>query len=292
MQRISEELNDILTGGFVNKIHQPLPREIVLRVRRGDIGEVRLAVSADPQLARIHITNVRIPNPPTPPRFCAFLRAHFQGARITEVSCAPDDRVVTITALKGPPANPRPLKLIQEFLGRDSNILLVDSYTNEILDCLHRIPEKEKATRVVLPGRRYSEPPKRLSLSGVSKSENLSAISPGIRCLPQRQPRLVLDCIEGEDECFPSLNRAADGLYGPQLARLIIENVRRNAVRPLISRIKSVDRRLQKITADIQRLQTLAQLGHQGELLKANITQERQRVWPFSMSVIGTEKVL
>jgi predicted ribosome quality control (RQC) complex YloA/Tae2 family protein len=273
LQRISEELNAVLVGGFVNKIHQPLPREIVLRVRRGDIGEVRLAVSVHPQLARIHTTNVKIPNPPTPPRFCAFLRAHFQGARITEVSCSHDDRVVTIMAGKGPPANLRCLKLIVEFLGRDSNILLVDSYTNEILDCLHRIPEKEKTTRVVLPGRLYSAPPKRLSFSDVSMREKPSSMSPGIRCLPQRHPGLALNCIEGEDECFPSLNRAADALYGPQIDRLIIENLRRNAVRPLISRIRSVDRRLQKISADVKRLESLAELGHQGELLKANINR-------------------
>ena len=33
LQLIARELNELLPGAFVNKIHQPLPREIVLRMR-------------------------------------------------------------------------------------------------------------------------------------------------------------------------------------------------------------------------------------------------------------------
>lgn len=97
LKKIAEELNGELAGGFINKIHQPLPREIVLRTRGNWSGEKKLVISADPQLGRMHLTELKIPNPPAPPRFCAFLRAHLQGARIDGVSCLPDDRVISIS---------------------------------------------------------------------------------------------------------------------------------------------------------------------------------------------------
>src|SRR5271157_5034147 len=75
LQKVAQELNELLPGGFVNKIYQPLPREIVLRIRFRTGGEKKLMLSADPLLGRIHLTSLKIPNPPTPPSFCACLRA-------------------------------------------------------------------------------------------------------------------------------------------------------------------------------------------------------------------------
>jgi len=72
LQKVALELNEILPGGFINKIHQPLPREIVLRIRVLGGGEKMLVLSSDPKLGRIHLIDLKIPNPPRPPRFCAF----------------------------------------------------------------------------------------------------------------------------------------------------------------------------------------------------------------------------
>jgi len=133
LQQVARELNELLPGGFVNKIHQPLPREIWLRIRAPRGGEQRLVLSADPQVGRLHLTGLRIPNPPSPPRFCAYLRAHFQGSRIVEVTAASDDRVVRIATIRGPKDAGQRRELILELLGRDSNIILVDGDTHRIL---------------------------------------------------------------------------------------------------------------------------------------------------------------
>ena len=53
------------------------------------------------------------------------------------------------------------MALVLELLGRDSNLLLIDLQSDVIMECLHRIPEKEAGTRVVLPRRAYVPPPKR-----------------------------------------------------------------------------------------------------------------------------------
>ena len=58
-------LNQTLKGGFIAKIFQPLPREIVMKVRLATFGEKRLVLSADPALGRIHTTRLKIPNPPS-----------------------------------------------------------------------------------------------------------------------------------------------------------------------------------------------------------------------------------
>ena len=77
LQKIADELDELLGGGYINKIHQPLPREIVLRIRVRGAEEKRLMISADPRVGRAHLTTLRIPNPQTPPRFCA----RFAGSR-------------------------------------------------------------------------------------------------------------------------------------------------------------------------------------------------------------------
>ncbi len=268
LQTVAKELNEILPGSFVHKIHQPLPREIVLRTRRPGGPERKLAISADPALGRIHLTELRIANPPAPPRFCAFLRAHFQGSRVLQVSTDLDDRVVHIVAARGREPERREMELILELLGRDSNIILVDLQTNRIMDCLHRIPEKEVGLRAVLPGREYLPPPQRDRVR--TASVPLMA-SPGISIGPNGKKRLTLDATGPADEQFPSMNLAADAFYSPMMESVILEALKREFSMPLKTQFRSLDRRIAKIELDAQRLKRLADLRTDGELLKGNL---------------------
>ncbi len=252
LRRIAAELNDILPGMFVNKIHQPLPRDIVLRLRGRQGGSRMLMISADPKLGRLHLTGLRIPNPPAPPRFCAYLRAHFQGSRITAVSVLEDDRVVRIEATRGTGSDITETALILELLGRDSNILLVDRSTNLIMDCLHHIPCKESATRVVLPGNDYSRPPGR-----VRDSTRRAGSS------------IVL-------ESASTANEAAEDFYRPVLEQALLESFRQSVATPLKKAIRSLERRAHKVQDDLNRLEDLAGLQHQGELLKGHLNHVRK----------------
>lgn len=277
LQLIARELNELLPGAFVNKIHQPLPREIVLRMRPRGEGEKKLMLSADPQLGRIHLTTLRIPNPPRPPRLCSFLRAHFQGAVITEVTAAEDDRVVAVMAARGPQHDRSERRLILELLGRDSNIILVDGSTGRIMDCLHHLPGKESGSRIVVPGEHYVPPPKH-----GRKADPLDAataemrVSPGIAMGPNGKRRLTLRATPPDDECFDSINAAADALFTTKLGSTLLEQLRRQIVAPIKSRISSLDRRLSKIKADEKRLKDFAERSYEGELLKANLGKMRK----------------
>jgi len=272
LQKVAHELNEFLPGGFINKIHQPLPREIVLRVRVPRENEKRVMISADPLLGSIHITDLKIPNPPSPPRFCAYLRAHLQGATVRAVSCASDDRVVRIESVRGSRQGATELDLILELLGRDSNILLIDRQSGRIKECLHRIPDKEMGNRVVLPGYDYHPPPKPTgSPRPAIGSWDPAELSPGVAVGSNGKKRLTLTAIPGRDETFPTMNEAADKYYGSTLSSTLIEGLRRNLAAPLKARIRSLDRRMRKIEGDRKRLADLALRQEEGELLKANL---------------------
>jgi predicted ribosome quality control (RQC) complex YloA/Tae2 family protein len=271
LQHIARELNERLPGGFINKIHQPLPREIVLRVRSVGV-ENKLMLSADPLLGRAHLAELRIPNPPRPLRFCAFLRAHFQGSRVVEVTAAEDDRVLTITATRGPADQKTVRNLVLELLGRDSNIILVDAESGVIMDCLHHIPEKEGGTRIVTPGAKYGPPPAReLGASPMLKTD-IGLVSPGITILPNGRKAITLSA-GPRDEAFSTVNEAADALYGEKLNAVLLESYRREIAAPLRTRIKSLERRLVKIDDDLRRHRELAKRQEEGELLKPNLAR-------------------
>lgn len=271
LQHIARELNERLRGGFVNKIHQPLPREILLRIRSAG-AENKLMMSADPLLGRVHLTALKIPNPPRPLRFCAFLRAHFQGGRVVEVTAAEDDRVLTILAVRGPADEKTHRKLIIELLGRDSNIILVDAESGLIMDCLHHIPEKEGGSRIVLPGVRYSPPPARDPAASAAGRASTGPVSPGIAILPNGRKKITLVAVPGE-EVFLSVNDAADALYGEKLKSILFEGFRREIASPIAARIKSLERRVAKINDDLRRHRQLAQRQEEGELLKPNLAR-------------------
>lgn len=269
LQAVAVDLDNILKGGFINQIHQPLPREIILRIRAGGQGERKLVMSADTQMGRIHTTGLKIPNPPRPPRFCAYLRAHIKGARIRNIRCDPSDRVVTLETSYGPPDSAKTRLLILELLGRDSNIVIVDGSSGEIMDCMHRIPEKDFDNRVVVPGAMYVPPPSRPS----AKSNDTATKKPlpGIYIDEKRRERLTLHADPEKDETFDSINEAASRLYESALSKRMLEAYRNEIANILRKKIKSCSKRIKNIQEDAKRLERLAEFGEQGELLKANL---------------------
>ncbi len=259
IQKVVNELRSEISGGIISKIFQPLPRELVFKIYVPGRGEKRLMLSADPKLGRIHLTQLRIPNPPAPPRFCAYLRARLVNFRIVDVSCAADDRVVTIACERRSPDSINKLALILELLGRDSNMIIVDTETKFIMDCLHRIPDKHSHNRIVLPGIDYVPPPTNplRSRSGFQSDHGETATkSPSSLVLP-----------DGEQ----SFNDIVDGFYMSLLTDSLTENLRREIARPFKSKVRALSNRILKIEEDIKRLQKFIGQGKYGELLKTKL---------------------
>jgi predicted ribosome quality control (RQC) complex YloA/Tae2 family protein len=165
LKRIVAELSEGLRGALVSKVHQPAGKEIVLTLWTGR-EEKRLLLSVDPELCRIHLSSRKVPNPPSPPRFCQFLRRHLEGMRVEELSVAPFDRLVRMDfASSRPDALHARTTLYAELYGRHANLIYADG-DGVILEPLRTVSAEESRIREVAPGVPYRPlpPPERIFL--------------------------------------------------------------------------------------------------------------------------------
>ncbi|MCK5916395.1 MAG: NFACT family protein, partial [Deltaproteobacteria bacterium] len=143
LEIIVAALAEQLPGTFITKVHQMTPYHLLLRLRGGGQGgEQRLLISTAAQEPGLHLTSRRYINPPRPLRFCAYLRHHFQGARIKAIEKIENDRIVIIRAAR---RNEEEKQLIIELIGKRGNALL--SHGDKMLIGAVML-EKSAATRL------------------------------------------------------------------------------------------------------------------------------------------------
>ena len=179
LKQVIAELAADISGALVSKVHQPGEKEIVLEL--WGRGENRLLLSADPELCRIHLTTRRTPNPPSPPRFCQFLRKHLEGMRIAGFSVAPYDRSVRIDFVSSrPDAEHAKTSLHAELFGRHANLIYVDG-DGTILEPLRTVTDEESRIREVVPGIPYRALPRpaRVFLPDVTRDDAARVFASG-----------------------------------------------------------------------------------------------------------------
>lgn len=162
MAAVCRELSEKLAGARVEKIYQPTTLEVVLHVRTRNAAYL-LVCSADPRLARVHITTDRPENPPVPPAFCMLLRKHLAGARLLTVEQAGLERIISFVFRSYDDfGNETRKKLVCELMGKHSNIILTTLAANGetvILGGMKAVNETMSRYRIVLPGEPYFLPP-------------------------------------------------------------------------------------------------------------------------------------
>ncbi len=159
LNALSKELNAALSGGKIDKIGMPEADEIHVSIRKG--GEnLLLAVSANAQNPRIHLSSAKKTNPLTAPSFCMRLRKCLSGGVLNGVSMLGDDRIFcfSVTA-RNELRDEVQYSLIAEMMGRYSNILLVGS-DGTIKDTLKQASFDSATKRCLLPSVRYELPPR------------------------------------------------------------------------------------------------------------------------------------
>ena len=123
LKALVDELRQYLCGAVVSKVFQMSPDDLLLRLWRHQ--DLRLLLSTQALWPRLHLTTARFRNPPHPPRFAAFLRAHLTQVRLCDITVQPYDRVVSLCWER--PGEPAPvLRLIHELQGQQANIILVE----------------------------------------------------------------------------------------------------------------------------------------------------------------------
>ena len=121
LETVLAEIQPALTGGWIQKIHQP--QDLVLPMDVHSPGtSVTLYICAEPRLARLHFVSKKYPNPPTPPPFCQFLRSHLEGGRIEAITQEPGDRLVYVRIRK----DQKIYLLVIALLGNRTNVLLLN----------------------------------------------------------------------------------------------------------------------------------------------------------------------
>lgn len=156
LKAITKELKDNCLNTKIEKIYQPTKDSIIFQMKvNGEKKKLLLDVSS--QAPRIHFTDEEFENPKTPPNFCMLLRKHLEGFKILDFKQYEMDRILKIDVLsRDDLAFEIKKSLIIEIMGKYSNIILIETETNRIIDSIRRVNRNMSSVREILPGLTYS----------------------------------------------------------------------------------------------------------------------------------------
>ena len=205
LRLVAAELRDALLGGTIRHIEQANPTTFSLKVVRG-VETHWLTLSAHSVHARAHL--IQRPPPGQKQSYLAdFLTTHIRRGTITAIEQLGWDRILKITVqpLSDEPLLPSPKALISEFMGKHSNLILIDATDDRILESLKHIDETQSRHREVLPGETYRLPPQQ------EKAEPGELDEAGFKAIVESLPNVT----------WRGLFNKIDGL-SPTLAKEII----------------------------------------------------------------------
>ena len=144
---VAEELRAYV-GGKVQGVRQPNATDVLIALYQG--GEAWLLVSVHPEFARAYLTTRRPKGPPTPPAFCATLRARLEGRRLKAVEVPKGERILTLRFDDGH-------RLVAELMGKHANAMLLDP-GGRIVAALKWV-SRAQSVRPIASGTPYVPPP-------------------------------------------------------------------------------------------------------------------------------------
>lgn len=152
------ELEDKIVGGRIDKVQQP-ERDMLLISLRSKGENLRLLINTGTGSSRVQLTTRSMENPAEPPMFCMLMRKHLVGAHILSISQPNYERMLIMELDTHDELGFNIKKqLIIELMGRNSNVILVDT-DGRIIDCMRRMDFAGDALRRLLPGMIYRLPP-------------------------------------------------------------------------------------------------------------------------------------
>lgn len=153
------ELNIELSGSRVDKIQQTESDELLISFYGGKASGKKLRLTANSQVARVCLTEVKKKSPDTAPLFCMLLRKHLSGAKFRCAEQPDFERIIKLTFDGTNEFGDVCEKyILAEIMGRHSNIILVDE-SQKIIDAIKHVDFSTSSVRQVLPGLNYEMPP-------------------------------------------------------------------------------------------------------------------------------------
>lgn len=171
------EVNTLLAGAKVDKIHQPSKNELVF-IMRTKGGMHKLYFSADANSPRFAVVEKTPENPQNPPMLCMLFRKRLVGATLLSVEQYGLDRIAFFNFDATNEIGDRvKLTLAVEIMAQHSNVILFDG-ENRIVDALRRVDSEKSSYRLVLPGAQYKLPPaqEKVDLRNAEPSEVCEAV--------------------------------------------------------------------------------------------------------------------
>lgn len=164
LHHITHELKQTLLDGTIRHIEQANATTFSFKIGQGTKTSW-LNISAHSIHARAHLTQKPSPGQKQS-YFAEFLSTHLKHGTITDINQIGWDRIlkIDIQPLSDDPINLSPKAIIVEFMGKHSNIILIDTSDDRILECLKHIDETMSRYREVLPGEHYTLPPQQEKL--------------------------------------------------------------------------------------------------------------------------------
>ena len=159
LRLVTHELRETLLGSTIRHIEQANAHTFSFKI--GHRAEMHwLTLSAHSVHARAHL--IQKPPPGQKQSYLAdFLATHLRRGTVTAIEQLGWDRILKITVqpVSDEPIQPSPKAIIAEFMGKHSNIILIDASDDRILESLKRIDETMNRHREILPGETYTLPP-------------------------------------------------------------------------------------------------------------------------------------
>ena len=159
LRLVTHELRETLLGSTIRHIEQANAHTFSFKI--GHRAEMHwLTLSAHSVHARAHL--IQKPPPGQKQSYLAdFLTTHLRRGTVTAIEQLGWDRILKITVqpISDEPIQSSPKAIIAEFMGKHSNIILIDASDDRILESLKRIDETMNRHREILPGETYTLPP-------------------------------------------------------------------------------------------------------------------------------------
>lgn len=205
----------------IDKIYQPSRDELVFLLRKKGF-QKKLFISAKSGAQRIHFTENKYENPPSPPMFCMLMRKYLLSAGLIAISQPALERVVTfIFSATSEMGDITEIKLVCELIGGKANIILVND-EGKIIDALRR-SDIETASRIILPGATYQLP------------EKTEKLNPLLACADEilngAENRSLLQTVDGFS---PLICREIENSQNPKVTLENIINDLKNKIKPIL----------------------------------------------------------
>ncbi len=170
LRSVTAQLNGTVIPGKILSVIQSAPFEFILRIAaHGRLHN--LLFSIHPVHARTHLTEA-FPKQKKHWHFADFLHKHIGDGEITAIEQVNFDRIIKIRIVpQGEIIDPTPKILMGEFMGKHSNVILMEEDTGKILESMKHIDETMSRYREVLPGLKYVMPPATQTLDLLSTDE-------------------------------------------------------------------------------------------------------------------------